>query len=178
MFKFLFVLGLILSFTACAANSSSTVRTVSYVDIPSYMGTWYEITKFPNSFQKKCLATKAEYQLRKDGKVAVKNTCKQRKGENTANAIARIADKTTNAKLKVSFVPFLNRFGLFAGDYWILDLAPDYSYVLVGSPSREFLWILSRSPKLDQNIIESLKDVALREGFDITRLKDTPVWID
>jgi apolipoprotein D and lipocalin family protein len=178
MFKFLFVLGLILSFTACAANSSSTVRTVNYVDIPSYMGTWYEITKFPNSFQKKCLATKAEYRLRKDGKVAVKNTCKQRKGENTANGIARIADKTTNAKLKVSFVPFLNRFGLFAGDYWILDLAPDYSYVLVGSPSREFLWILSRSPKLDQNIIESLKDVALREGFDITRLKDTPTWID
>jgi apolipoprotein D and lipocalin family protein len=114
--------------------------------------------------------------LRNDGKVNVKNTCKTTKGENVAKAIARVADKTTQAKLKVSFVPFFNRFGWFAGDYWILDLASDYSYVLVGSPSREFLWILSRTPELDENIVENLKMVATREGFDVTRLVATPVW--
>jgi len=126
--------------------------------------------------QKGCLATKAEYSLRRDGKVGVKNTCKTAKGENIANAIASVADKKTNSKLKVSFVPFFNRFGLFAGDYWILDLASDYSYVLVGAPNRKFLWILSRTPELDANIIESLKAVARREGFDVEKLTVTPTW--
>jgi apolipoprotein D and lipocalin family protein len=163
---------------ACAGNSTDPVRTVSMVDIPSYMGKWYEITRFPNSFQKKCGATTAEYKLRQDGKVAVKNTCKIAGGLNVANAIARVADKKTNAKLKVSFVPFFNRFGWFAGDYWILDLAADYSYVLVGSPDRNFLWVLSRTPTLDANIIEALKTTAQREGFDVSRLKDTPVWTE
>ncbi len=173
------VLGLTLSLVACAGGSNpNPVRTVDYVNVEQYMGKWYEITKFPNSFQKQCGATTAEYSLRADGKVNVKNSCKTKKGTDVAKAIARIADKTTNSKLKVSFVPFLNRFGLFAGDYWILDLAPDYSYVLVGSPNRNFLWILSRTPTLDANIIENLKAVAIREGFDVSRLRDTPVWTE
>lgn len=163
---------------ACASNSTEPVRTVGSVDVPSYMGKWYEITRFPNSFQKKCLATTAEYKLRQDGKVAVKNTCKTANGLKVANAIARIADKKTNAKLKVSFVPFFNRFGWFAGDYWILDLAADYSYVLVGAPDRNFLWILSRTPTLDANIVEALKTTAQREGFDVSRLRDSPVWTE
>lgn len=163
------------SLVACAGSTSS-VQTVDFVDLTQYVGTWYEIEKFPNSFQKGCLATKAEYSIRRDGKINVVNTCKKAKGENVAKAIARVADKKTNAKLKVSFVPFFNRFGLFAGDYWILDLASDYSYVLVGSPSREFLWILSRTPELDSNIIENLNAVARREGFDVEKMEVTPVW--
>lgn len=172
------LLSLLLASFISNAGSGSPVRTVESVDIPSYMGRWYEITRFPNSFQKKCLATKAEYALRSDGKVSVTNTCKTAKKDNVARAIARIADKRTNAKLKVSFVPFFNRFGWFAGDYWILDLAQDYSYVLVGSPDRNFLWILSRTTTLDANIQENLKAVAQREGFDISRLRDTPVWAE
>lgn len=165
----------LLSLAACASNPSR-VRTVDFVDLTQYAGTWYEIEKFPNSFQKGCLATKAEYSLRRDGKVNVVNTCKKAKGETIAKAIARVADKKTNSKLKVSFVPFFNRFGLFAGDYWILDLASDYSYVLVGSPDRKFLWILSRSPELDAFIIENLKAVATSEGFDVEKMEVTPVW--
>jgi apolipoprotein D and lipocalin family protein len=168
----------LLSAVACASNSTEPVRTVSMVDIPSYMGKWYEITRFPNSFQKKCGATTADYKLRRDGKVTVTNTCKTAKGLNVANAIARVADTKTNAKLKVSFVPFFNRFGWFAGDYWILDLAADYSYVLVGAPDRNFLWILSRTPTLDDNIVEALKTTAQREGFDVSRLRDSPVWTE
>lgn len=167
------------AFVACASSDvGSPVRTVESVDVARYMGRWYEITKFPNSFQKQCLATKAEYGLRSDGKVTVKNTCKTAKGDNVANALARVVDKKTNAKLKVSFVPFFNRFGWFAGDYWILDLAPDYSYVLVGAPNRNFLWILSRTPTLDANIVEALKTTAQREGFDVSRLVDSPVWTE
>jgi apolipoprotein D and lipocalin family protein len=167
------------AFVACASSDVTTpVRTVESVDVARYMGRWYEITRFPNSFQKKCLATKAEYGLRSDGKVTVKNTCKTTKGDNVANALARVVDKKTNAKLKVSFVPFFNRFGWFAGDYWILDLAADYSYVLVGSPDRNFLWVLSRTPTLDANIVEALKTTAQKEGFDVSRLVETPVWAE
>ncbi len=171
-------LALVVSGLACASRHVGTpVQTVDFVDLARYTGTWYEITKFPNSFQRGCLATKAEYGIRRDGKISVKNTCKRASGsDNVANAIATVADKKTNSKLKVSFVPFLNRFGLFAGDYWILDLADDYSYVLVGAPNREFLWILSRTPELDENIVEALKTVAQREGFDVSRLVATPVW--
>ena len=165
----------VMSLVACAATTSN-VQTVNFVDLTQYVGTWYEIEKFPNSFQKDCLATKAEYSIRRDGKINVVNTCKQTKGENVAKAIASVADKKTNAKLKVSFVPFFNRFGLFAGDYWILDLASDYSYVLVGAPNRKFLWILSRTPQLDANIIENLKASARREGFDVEKLVVTPTW--
>ena len=170
-------LSLLFSVMACASNSNP-VRTVESVDLTRYTGRWYEITKFPNSFQKQCGATIAEYSLRADGKIGVKNTCKTSKGQEVANAIASVADKRTNSKLKVSFVPFFNRFGWFAGDYWILDLASDYSYVLVGSPNRKFLWILSRTPLLDANIIENLKMVAEREGFDVSRLRDTPTWTE
>ncbi len=169
---------LIFSFVACAGNAGSPVQTVSSVDLTRYVGKWYEITRFPNSFQKKCLATTAEYSQRTDGKINVLNTCKTTKGVKVAKAIASVADKVTNSKLKVSFVPFFNRFGWFAGDYWILDLADDYSYVLVGSPNRDFLWVLSRTPTLDANIIEALKTVAQREGFDVSKLRDTPTWTE
>lgn len=180
--KWTMILSFVLwSFVACAANDAgSPVRTVESVDLQRYTGTWYEITRFANSFQKKCGASKAEYSLRRDGKIGVKNTCKLKSNGklNVANAIASVADKETNSKLKVSFVPFLNRFGLFAGDYWILDLASDYSYVLVGAPNRDFLWVLSRTPTLDANIIEALKTTAQREGFDVSKLVDSPVWKD
>lgn len=173
-----FILALCFSFVALSACASSDVgvRTVESVDINQYLGKWYEIERFPNSFQKKCLATKAEYSPRNSKSIFVKNTCRTANGVTVAHAIAFIADKRTNAKLKVSFVPLLNRLGLFAGDYWILDLASDYSYALVGSPNRKFLWVLSRTPTLPENVTQALRDVATREGFDVTRLKPTPVW--
>lgn len=169
-------LSLLFASYACASNGSP-VRTVDYVDIPSYLGEWYEIARFPNSFQRDCLATKATYSKRSTSKINVKNQCKTKTGKlKTARAIGHIANKRTNAKLKVSFVPFFNRFGWFAGDYWILDLASDYSFVLVGSPDRKFLWILSRTPTLGSDAIERLYSSAEREGFDTTKLVASPVW--
>lgn len=153
------------------------VRTVNYVDLPSYVGDWYEIARYPNSFQRKCLAIKASYSKRSSTSINVVNTCKTADGGlKVAHAIGLVKDKQTNAKLKVSFVPFFNRFGWFAGDYWILDLASDYSFALVGTPNRKYLWILSRTPTLPQAIIERLYSSAEREGFDTTKLKPTPVW--
>lgn len=168
---FTIVLGLLLS-TASFAD----VKTVARVDLEKYLGTWYEIERFPNSFQEDCLATKAEYSRRPGGKIDVKNTCKTKSGLTVANGIATVEDTRTNAKLKVSFVPFLNRFGIFAGDYWILALADDYSSVLVGHPERKYLWVLARTPTLSEGVLKELRGVAVREGFDVTKLKASPVW--
>jgi len=157
---------------------STTVRdnlppltTVPRVDLSRYMGTWFDIASFPQSFQKGCHASTATYTLRDDGLVTVVNRC--RKGGldgpwDQATGVARVTDPATGARLKVSF------FRPFWGDYWIIDLDPEYRYAVVGHPSRDYLWILSRTPSIDpavyQRIIERLK--ALR--YPVERLRQTP----
>jgi apolipoprotein D and lipocalin family protein len=161
---------------AFAGGGNAELNTVNFVDVKKYLGKWYEIEKIPNSFQRKCGATQANYSLKKNGRVRVINKCKRLKDGKIkiAKGVASIENSATNAELEVSFF-FVQRW--FSGsNYFILDLADDYSYALVGSPSRDFLWILSRTPELDENIINNLKAVAEREGFDTSRMKKTPTW--
>lgn len=161
---------------AFAAGGANTLTTVDYVDVNKYLGKWYEIEKIPNRFQRKCGATQANYSLKRNGAIRVVNKCiKTKNGKlQVANGTATIANFNTNAVLEVSFF-FLQRW--FSGpNYYILDLADDYSYVLVGSPNRDFLWILSRTKTLDENIIENLKAKAQTLGFDTTRMEKTPIW--
>lgn len=162
---------------SCATAGDQGPATVEYVDVNRYMGQWYEIAKYENSFQKKCLATRANYTLKK-GKVKVVNECVNKKSGkvDTAKGTALIKDKKTNAKLKVSFVPFLQNFGWFAGDYWIIALDADYQYVVVGHPTREYLWILSRTPTMKPELFEELKGIARDQGYDLEKIKMTPTW--
>jgi apolipoprotein D and lipocalin family protein len=123
------------------------LEAVPEVDLERYLGTWYEIASYPQRFQEGCTGTTATYTLQSDGEIGVLNKC--RKGsldgpEDVAEGRARVVDRETNAKLEVSF------FGPFWGDYWIIDLDPDYQYAVVGHPSRDYLWILSRTPTLDE----------------------------
>lgn len=145
---------------------------VSSVDLKRYMGTWYEIAHYPTSFQKGCMATKATYALLDDGRVDVLNECKRGTPDaepSRAKGKAKVVDGETNAKLKVTF------FWPFYGDYWIIDLGEDYGYAVVGHPSRKYLWILSRAPRMDEalygRILERLKN---EKGYDITKLVRTP----
>ena len=111
----------------------------------------------------------AEYTLRKDGKIAVLNSCRKKNGSlSQARGTAKIADTTTNSKLKVTF------FWPFYGDYWIVDLASDYSYAIVGEPKRKYLWILSRTPKMDPVLYESLLLKAKQIGYNAEKLIKTP----
>ena len=161
---------------AFAGGGADTLTTVDYVDVNKYLGQWYEIEKIPNRFQRKCGATQANYSLKRNGDIRVINKCiKKINGKlQVAKGTATVANFETNAVLEVSFF-FLQRW--FSGpNYYILDLADDYSYVLVGSPSRDFLWILSRTKTLDENIIENLKAKAQTLGFDTTRMEKTPTW--
>ena len=129
------------------------LETVSHVDLNRYMGVWYEIARYPNSFQKGCVGSRATYTLLDDGKVSVLNECYDGSFSGMLQAAkgkAWVVDKETNAKLKVSF------FWFFAGDYWIIDIADDYSYVVVGHPQRKYLWILSRTNTIDNATYEGI----------------------
>ena len=151
------------------ADRKSALEVVSAVDLSRYTGRWYEIARLPNRFEKKCAdSVTATYNLRADGKLEVVNRCRKSNGEyTTAKGKAKIVDKKTNAKLKVTF------FWPFYGDYWILDLGPNYEYAVVGAPNRDYLWILSRTPQLDEQLYEGLLAKMATRGFETQRMLRT-----
>lgn len=159
---------------SAACGSGSELRVVPRVDLNRYLGRWYEIAAIPAWFEKSCSGgTTAVYSQLPNGNVRVMNQCfeaggkpKQAKGE------AWVADKTTNAKLKVSFVPRL-RWNFLAGDYWIIDLGPDYEYAVVGSPSRGYGWILSRTPVLSEETLQGIRERLAQQGYDFAKFKMT-----
>lgn len=146
------------------------LETVPEVDLQRYLGTWYEIARIPQRFQRGCTATTATYSLEEDGDIRVLNRC--RKGSldgplDEAEGRARVVDEETNAKLEVSF------FGPFWGDYWILELGPDYEYAVVGHPSRDYLWILSRSPTMEPELYQAILRRLEGQGYETERLVRT-----
>lgn len=164
----------ILSLTAINAFSMGKTRdlpkleTVSHVDLNRYLGKWYEVARFTLSFEKNCVGATANYSLREDGSINVINTCF--KGTlagklKTAHGHAKVVDKETGSKLKVSF------FGPFYAPYWIIDLGENYEYAVVGSPNRDTLWILSRTPALDPAVLKSILERAELKGFDTAKLE-------
>ena len=159
-----------LTFAAFAAvaleDREEKLEVVPTVDLTRYVGRWYEISRLPNSFQKKCAdSVTADYTLRADGKIEVLNRCRKPSGEyTTAKGKAKIVDKKTNAKLKVTF------FWPFYGDYWILDLGPNYEYAVVGEPGRKYLWILSRSPQMDDALYRQLLQKMSAKGFNTEKM--------
>lgn len=140
------------------------------VEPARYLGRWYELGRYEAGFQKDCEAVTADYSLRDDGKIAVLNSC--RRGAlngplSTARGKAKIVDKATNAKLKVSF------FGPVYGDYWILDRAADYSWAIVGEPSGRYLWMLSRAANPDR-ATRTIIEARVREmGYDWSLVRST-----
>jgi apolipoprotein D and lipocalin family protein len=134
------------------AKPRKPLAMVPHVDLSEYLGRWYEIARYPARFERKCVVNAmANYPQRSDGKIEVLNTCRREDGSvKKTKGIAEIEDPNTNAKLKVTFL------WPFSGDYCILDLAPGYSYAAVGEPTRSYLWILSRTPQMDEMTYVSL----------------------
>lgn len=167
------------SLTAVLASAASpeTLDVVSSVDLSRYAGRWYEIARLPNRFQNKCAGeVVAAYALLEGGQLKVVNECRQENGQTiTAEGEARLADRSgRNSKLKVRFAPaWLSWLPMVWGDYWIIDLASDYSVAVVGTPDRKYLWILSRAPKLGDAIYERIVKQTGAKGFDVSRLVKT-----
>jgi len=144
-------------------GSKEELETVKNVDLKKYAGTWYEIAKLPNKFEKNLSCISATYSLKENGKINVLN-----QGFNTKKGTwkditgtAWVPDPEIPGQLKVRF------FWPFAGDYYIISLAEDYSYVLVGDPSRQYLWVLSRNQELDDTVYSNLMAIAKDKGFNI-----------
>ena len=149
------------------ATRNKSLKTVNHVDLEKYLGTWYEIAKFPQGFEKGCTNVTADYSLREDGKISVVNSCLKDGKLKVTDGVASINDKESNAKLDVQFQ------WPFNGKYWIIALAPDYSYAVVGHPNRKYLWILNRKPVMDNMTYNHLVLVAAGRGFDIRKLEKT-----
>jgi apolipoprotein D and lipocalin family protein len=152
--------------------SAPPVRVVQRVDLTRYAGTWYEIAKYPNRFQKGCVATSATYTLLPSGRaIEVVNRCRRDSLDGPFRSVtgkARVVDEETNARLKVTF------FWPFSGDYWIIDLGDEYEYAVVATPNRKYLWILSRTPAMDDNVYERIRKKVSEQHFDPSRLEMTP----
>lgn len=157
-------------------TSSNTLRTIPSLDVSRYMGTWHEIAKYPNWFQKKCTGgTKADYSLMSDGRVKVINRCRIADGEmSEAVGVARQVGASNSPKLEVRFAPVWLSFLPFVwGDYWVIELDEDYQLVAVSEPKREYLWILSRTPKADPMSYNTLLTKLRQMGFDVHKLEVT-----
>ena len=157
-----------------SAQAPAPLGTVASVDVPRYMGTWYEIAKYPNWFQKKCASsTSAQYSLQADGQVQVLNRCKTANGEwSEALGMARQIGRANSPRLQVRFAPaWLSFIPMVWGNYWIIDLDPQYQWVVVSEPNREYLWILSRTPTLPTATYQSLQGKLAANGFDLQRIQ-------
>lgn len=153
--------------------AQAELPTVPHVDLARYMGTWFEIARFPNSFQTDCVAVQAEYALQENGQVQVINSCRKVSFDgklSTAKGKAKVVDKKSGSKLKVSFLPF----GLFPGNYWIIMLDPNYEWAVVSEPKQKYLWILSRSPRMEDQTLSDIKAYLASLQFDLTQLAMTP----
>jgi apolipoprotein D and lipocalin family protein len=154
---------------------NAPLDVVDNVELERYTGRWYEIARYPNFFERDCVGVTADYALREDGRISVLNTCVQGSLDGsvrTIQGVARVVDRSTNAKLAVTF------FGPFEGDYWILELGEDYEYAVVGEPRRRFLWILAREPVLDDQLFEDILSRLPERGYDPDRLEEVEQQVD
>jgi apolipoprotein D and lipocalin family protein len=153
--------------TFSATAQAAPVTAVSEIDLAQYAGTWYEIASIPATFQAGCRCTTANYELLETGNVSVNNSCRIASFPISIKGEARVANPEEPAKLKVRF------FSPAEADYWVLRLAPDYSYALVGTPNRKSVWILSRSRTMEKSVFDELYAVAAGQGFPLGELKIT-----
>ncbi|AKU14485.1 lipocalin [Azoarcus sp. CIB] len=178
------ILGALLTVTLLGTQAPSAqadapqpaLATIAALDVPRYMGTWYEIAKYPNRFQRHCAGfTHAEYGLQEDGRVRVVNRCRNAEGHvDEAIGTARQIGAADSPRLEVRFAPaWLSFLPWVWGDYWVIDLDANYRLVAVSEPGREYLWILSRTPTVEPQALEALRSRLAAQGFDLSRLEMT-----
>lgn len=166
-----YILGLAILVSTISCEEGMDLETVKTIDIEKYAGTWYEIARLPNSFEKGMSCVTATYTSLSNGKIEVKNAGILKGKNNKKKDIvgqAWVPNSALPGQLKVRF------FWPFSGDYYIMELDKDYNIALVGSPTRNFLWVLSRSPQLDQTIVDELLAKAKEAKFDIDKVEMIP----
>ena len=169
-YKLIFSFFILIQTMITSTLNAQTLQTVTYVDLNKYSGKWYEIASYPQRFQKGCHCTTAEYTFSAKGYVIVENRCNRDSVNGKLSYIkgnAFVENNSGNAKLKVQF------FWPFKGKYWIIDLASDYSYAVVSHPNKKYLWILSRTSKMDDTVYQQIISRLKSKGFDLSKIKKT-----
>ena len=162
-----------LAISSVSHAKEAALPTVDQVNLTQYAGTWYEVARKPMMWQKKCdRDVTANYSLNEKGNVTVDNRCYTKDGELSQSiGEAYVQNAPQNSKLKVSFLPKAIRWLPVArGDYWVLKIDSDYQTVLVGEPSRKYLWVLSRDPKVSETVINEYLEYAKQQGYDLSDL--------
>ncbi|WP_130619502.1 lipocalin family protein [Dyella amyloliquefaciens] len=147
-------------------------QPIAQIDLARYAGHWHEIAHLPMYFQRQCIDhVTADYTLRTDGKLDVRNVCRTRRDvADVAEGLAR-PGKSGAGSLEVRFAPAWLAWVPFVwADYWVIDLDPDYGWAVVGSPSRKYLWILSRTPRMEKSLFDELCDRAVLRGYTVDKL--------
>jgi apolipoprotein D and lipocalin family protein len=168
---------LVLCLPFAAQSGSAPLRVIDSVELTRYAGRWYEAARLPNKFQDHCAGdVVVHYAPRSDGRIDVVNRCRTFTGKvDQARGVARKAgDGTSTARLEVRFAPAILSFlRAVWGDYWIIGLGPEYTWAVVGTPNREYLWILSRTPEMSEASYARALEIARGNGFDVTRVVKT-----
>ena len=169
-----FIIGLTIQ--SSHAARADELQTVTSVDLTRYVGLWYEIARYPNSFEKNCNNATARYTASQDGTIKVVNSCidtiKNKPTE--AEGLAIVDDDVTHAKLKVSFLPsWLRWTGIGEGDYWVIQLGTNYEYSVVSEPNRQYLWILSRTPEIKPLVYKEILSRLEKQGFNTDKLENS-----
>lgn len=159
----------------CALLPARPLPTIESFEVQRYLGTWYEVARLPNVFQRRCTGeVTATYGTRTDGRIAVTNRCRTADGVIEATGVARFEDEA-RGRLTVTFAPeALSWLPFVWGRYWILALDPDYTLALVGEPHREYLWILSRTPALAEQDRKAIDELLRTQGYEPAKLVATP----
>jgi apolipoprotein D and lipocalin family protein len=163
-------------------TTSTIVTALPSLDIPSYMGTWYQVAWFPNRFQSQCVSdTAASYRQLPEGGIEVRNRCRLADGKtDEALGLARPAGSSIRgaalepAQLQVSFLPSWLRWLPIWGDYWVLQLADDGRYAVIGEPKRQYLWVLARAPRLLSADETAIRSRLVQQGFHLSRWQAHP----
>ncbi|WP_455377954.1 lipocalin family protein [Petrachloros mirabilis] len=176
------LMGIMLLMSACVAHESrNPLATAGSIDLARYTGKWYEIARLPMWAQRNCISSTAEYRLLDSGDVGVRNACVTKSGKQLdINGIATVVDRENHAKLNVVFDQWAARLVAWLspserGNYWILRIDSDYRWVVVGTPDREYLWILSRTPTIEEPVYRELVAFGQQLGFPTERLIRAPV---
>ncbi len=170
MRRLLLVLALVVS--ACGLNGnyrdqSFQMRAVPELDAARYQGLWYEVARFPNTFEKDCAGVTAEYAALPDGRLAVRNTCRKGGLDGPVRVVEGSARFVGAGILKVRFSDIIR----IEGDYWVLYVSPSYDIAVVGEPAGDFGWILAREPQLDRAQLEVPLATLRANGYDTARLE-------
>lgn len=159
---------------ATSQAAAPAVTSVPQLDVVNYMGQWYEISKYPNRFQKDCRRnTTATYRTLPEGGIEVVNRCEQDNGK-VDEAVGRARPGKSSSQLEVRFAPsWLSFLPWVWAPYWVIQLAPDYRYAVVSEPDREYLWILARSPTLSPEDQRDIMSKLADQGYDTSKLQRT-----